>query len=337
MSQAIQAYAAMKAGGAFERFEYTAPDLPPDAVDIAVDYCGICHSDLSMWQNHWELTQYPFVPGHEVAGRVKAIGDQVKHLTVGQSVGLGWFSRSCLTCSECTGGDHNLCATGEGTIVARHGGFADTVRAQAQWVTPLPEGVDPATAGPLFCGGATVFHPILQHALSPTARVGVIGIGGLGHLALQFLNKWGCHVTAFSRGSSKEAEARSLGAHDFADTTAEDCYTSRIGSMDLILVTVNAELNWDALIGSLRPKGVLHLVGAGATVSAQIFPLILGQKSISASPVASPGTTARMLEFCGRHGIQPSVETFKMSEVNAAMDKLANGSPRYRIVLKNDF
>jgi alcohol/geraniol dehydrogenase (NADP+) len=336
MSQTIQAYAAHQAGGTFERFQYTTPDLPPDAVDIAVDYCGICHSDLSMWQNHWQMTQYPFVPGHEVTGHVKAVGDRVQHLAAGQSVGLGWFSRSCLTCSECMGGDHNLCASNEGTILARHGGFADTVRAQAQWVTPLPEGVNPATAGPLFCGGATVFNPILQHSLSPTSRVGVVGIGGLGHLALQFLNKWGCHVTAFSRGRSKEAEARALGAHDFADTSSAEDYSSRGASLDLLLVTVNAALDWDTLIGCLRPKGVLHLVGAAATISAQVFPLILGQKSISASPVASPATTARMLEFCARHDIQPQIESFNMSHVNEAMDRLENGSPRYRIVLRND-
>jgi uncharacterized zinc-type alcohol dehydrogenase-like protein len=167
-----------------------------EEVEIAVQTCGICHSDLSMLQNDWHMTKYPLVPGHEVTGKIVAVGEQVKKVRVGQTVGLGWNSASCMACEQCLGGNQNLCAKAEGTIVQRHGGFADRVRAHWAWAVPLPEGVDPAKAGPLFCGGITVFNPIVQFDVRPTDRVGVVGIGGLGHMAVKFLNAWGCEVVA---------------------------------------------------------------------------------------------------------------------------------------------
>ena len=182
----IHAFAAKEAGGALEPFEYDAGPLGRDEVEIDVTSCGICHSDLSMIDNEWGMTEFPLVPGHEVAGTIAAIGDGVEHLRVGQVVGLGWSSGCCMTCDQCMSGDHNLCGKNEGTIVGRHGGFADKVRCDKAWAIPLPDGVDPKKAGPLFCGGLTVFNPIVQFDVKPTHRVGVIGIGGLGHLALQF-------------------------------------------------------------------------------------------------------------------------------------------------------
>lgn len=200
----IRAYAAQEKGGKLEPFDYDPGILADEDVEIAVEYCGICHSDLSMLDNDWGLTTYPFVPGHEVVGTIAALGAKVKELKLGQRVGLGWFSRSCSTCETCMSGDQNLCATAEGTIVGRHGGFAERVRAHHSWLVPLPDQLDAAKAGPLFCGGITVFNPIVQFNIKPTARVGVIGIGGLGHIALKFLKAWGCEVTAFSSSPDKE-------------------------------------------------------------------------------------------------------------------------------------
>src|SRR5210317_610631 len=203
-----KAYAAQTAGGHLEPFEYDPGELAADQVEIDISSCGICHSDLSMLNNDWEMTEYPFVPGHEIVGKIGAVGERVTHLKPGQTVGLGWFSQSCMTCSECMSGNHNLCATAEGIIVGRHGGFANKVRAHEGWVIPLPEGINVATAGPLFCGGITVFNPIIQNNIQPTDHVGVVGIGGLGHMALRFLRAWGCEITAFSTSPDKEAEAR---------------------------------------------------------------------------------------------------------------------------------
>ena len=295
---------------------------------------GLFYSDLSMLNNDWQMTQYPFVPGHEIVGEISKIGTNARSFEIGQRVGLGWFSQSCMVCQECMCGDHNLCSSAQGVIVGRHGGFADHVRADASWVVPIPNGINCKTAGPLFCGGITVFNPIIQNHVQPTDRVGVVGIGGLGHMALRFLNAWGCEVTAFSTSPDKENEARNLGAHHFVNSRSEEALSNLTGSLDLILVTVNVDLNWDAYIQALRPKGRLHVVGAANTISAAVFPLLVGQKSIGASPLGSPATTHKMLEFAARHQIEPITELFPMSQVNDAMEKLKNGKPRYRLVLE---
>ena len=284
-----------------------------------------------------KITRFPFVPGHEIVGNIRAVGDRVTHLTPGQTVGLGWYSQSCMTCRQCMSGNHNLCPDAVGTIVGRHGGFADTVRAHKGWVLPLPEGVNSATAGPLFCGGITVFNPIVQNNVRPTDRVGVVGIGGLGHMALRFLRAWGCEVTAFSTSPEKEPEARELGAHNFVNTRDARELEKLAGHFDMILVTVNVSLDWDAYINALSPKGKLHIVGAAPSVTATVFPMIIGQRSFGGSPLGSPATTISMLEFAARHGIEPVSETFPMSKVNDALEKLRSGKPRYRIVLENDF
>src|SRR5215469_15048933 len=183
--QEFKAYAASNAGGPLKPFSFDPGPLGPDEVEIAVTHCGLCHSDLSMLDNEWGMTTYPLVPGHEAIGTVSALGEDAnaKGLKVGQRVGVGWWARSCLSCRQCLSGDHNLCPNAQGTIVGRHGAFADRVRVQWAWTRPLPDGLDYAKAGPLFCGGVTVFNPFLAHKVSPTARVGVIGIGGLGHMA----------------------------------------------------------------------------------------------------------------------------------------------------------
>jgi uncharacterized zinc-type alcohol dehydrogenase-like protein len=333
----VKAYAATTAGAHLEPFEYELGEIGDDQVDIDVTACGICHSDLSMLDNAWEITGYPFVPGHEIAGTIRTVGKGVTHLNPGQRVGLGWFAQSCMTCSQCLSGNHNLCPEAVGTIVNRHGGFADNVRAHQGWVIPLPEGTDTRTAGPMFCGGITVFNPIVQNNIRPTDRVGVVGIGGLGHLALQFLKAWGCEVTAFSTSPDKESAAREFGAHKFVNTGDSGALEKLGGRFDMILVTANAALDWDAYVGALRPKGKLHIVGAAPSIEATVFPMILGQRSVGGSPLGSPATMLSMLEFAGRHGIEPVTEMFPMSRVNDALETLRTDKPSHRIVLENDF
>ncbi len=334
----IRAYAAHKPGGTFEPYEFEPSPLGADEVEVKVDACGLCHSDLSMLDNDWGQTKYPFVGGHEVIGTVSAKGDEVRHLKIGQRVGVGWFNASCGGCGQCLGGDHNLCADRRDMIVKGPGGFAERVRAQGLWTIPVPDGIEPATAGPLFCGGITVFNPIVQCNVQPTDRVGVIGIGGLGHLAVQFLAKWGCEVTAFTSSGPKMEEARDLGAHRCVNSRDDDALAKEAGRYNFILSTVNVSLNWDAYMNALAPKGRLHHVGAVLEPQAvAAFGLIGGQKSISGTPLGAPATMRTMLEFCGRHGIAPVCERFKMSDLNSAMDRLRNGSPRYRVVVEADF
>ena len=337
MTTIIKALAAAGAKQALQPFEYNPGPLGSEQVEIAVESCGICHSDLSMLDNEWGMTAYPFVPGHEVVGTVVALGDHTKRLKIGDRVGLGWYSGSCGACEQCLSGNQNLCAKAEGTIVGRHGGFATRVRASWTWVSPLPAGIDASKAGPMFCGGITVFNPIVQLGIKPTDRVAVIGIGGLGHLALKFLRAWGCEVTAFTSSDSKREEALKLGAHRTLNTRNPAELVKAAGSFDFILNTTNVGLDWNSYVAALKPKGRLHTVGAVLEPMAlAAFPLIVGQKSLSGSPLGSPATTDIMLQFSARHGIAPTTETFPMSRANEALDHLRSGKARYRIVLTND-
>lgn len=333
----IKALAAHEPRGALKPFEFDPGPLAEEQVEIKVSHCGMCHSDLSMLNNEWGMSRYPLVPGHEIVGTVTAVGRGAKRVKIGDSVGLGWYSGSCMTCGQCMRGDHNLCPTAEGTIVGRHGGFASHVRAKWEWVTPLPAALDPAKAGPLFCGGITVFNPIVQAGIKPTDRVGVVGIGGLGHLALQFLNKWGCEVFAFTSTGPKAKEALSLGAHHTVDSRSDSAIAALKGRLDFILVTVNVPLNWNAYIDTLAPRGRLHFVGAVLEpIPVGAFSLIMAQRQVSGSPLGSPATTSAMLDFCARHKISPVTETFAMSKASEATTHLESGKARYRVVLKND-
>ena len=333
----FQAYAASEAKSELKLFEYEPGALASNEVQIKVETCGICHSDLSMLNNDWGISQFPLVPGHEVIGIVESLGAQVKHLKIGQRVGVGWFSNSCMTCEWCVGGEHNLCEFAEGIIVGRHGGFADRVRTDATWAIPIPDGINPESAGPLMCGGITVFNPILQFNIKPTDHVGIIGIGGLGHMALKFLHSYGCEVTAFSSNEEKENDAKIFGANHFVNSSDSNSLEKIAGSLDFIISTVNVALDWPSYINVLRPKGRLHIVGAVMEpLPIPLFPLLFGQKSVSASPLGSPFTAGVMLEFAARHKIEPLVETYPIDKVNEAMEKLRSGKTRYRLVLKNN-
>ncbi len=336
MTTTFHGWAAPRAGAGLERMAYDAGELRPEQVQVRVESCGICHSDLSMIGNEWGNSVFPLVAGHEVIGVVEEAGAQVKGLKAGDRVGLGWFAGSCLSCPSCLSGRHQLCGSAEQIIVGRHGGFADRVRANWEWAVKLPEALDPASAGPLFCGGITVFAPILDFGVKPVHRVGVVGIGGLGHLALQFLHKWGCEVTAFSSNPAKADEARALGAHHVVSSTDTAALARIAGSLDFILVTANVPLDWSSYLGALAPDGRLHFVGAVLEpVPVPAFSLIGGRKAVSGSPLGSPATVATMLDFCARHGIAPVTETFAMDEVNEALEHLRAGKARHRIVLRN--
>lgn len=334
----IKAFATAGAGQKFEKFEYEAGPLGSEEVDIKVEYCGICHSDLSMANNDWGMTKYPFVGGHEAVGKIVAIGDSVKGLKVGDTVGLGWNAKTCGHCQHCISGYQINCSTLEGTIVARHGGFADRVRCNWDWAIKLPDGLDASKAGPLFCGGITVFNPFVQLDIKPTDKVGVIGIGGLGHLALQFADKWGCEVTAFTSDLSKTDELKKLGADHVVNSRDAEAIGGLAGKFDMILSTVNVPLDWPLYLNALAPKGKLHIVGALLEpIPVVSFQVISGQKGVTGTATGSPGVVAAMLEFCARHNIETKTEMYPMSKINEAMAHLESGRARYRIVLENDF
>jgi alcohol/geraniol dehydrogenase (NADP+) len=328
-------FAATEPGGELKEFQYDLGPIGDHQVDVKVDYCGLCYSDISMLDNHWGMTRYPFVPGHEIIGKIEAMGTHVKGLTIGQIVGVGWSSGSCGTCEWCLTGNHNLCAANVPTVLGPYGGFADRVRANAEWVLPIPVALLPEAVAPLLCGGITVFNPLLEFDIKPVHRVGVIGIGGLGHMALRFLRAWGCEVTAFSHNIGKAEDAKVFGAHHFVNSTDSAALAKLANSFDFILSTVNIPLDWNAYIAALRPKGKLVFVGA-VLEPAQIglFSMAIGQKMISGNIIGSPPNMATMLNFAARHNVLPRIETFSFSRVNEAIEKLRQGKVRYRAVLE---
>jgi len=332
----IQGLAAHAAGAELLPFKYDPGKIGPQEVDIAVSHCGICHSDLHLISNDWGISQYPFIPGHEIVGKVAAVGSDVKQLTVGQRVGLGWQSNSCGVCEWCTRGMENLCPSLEATCVHRNGGYADRVRANHRFIIPIPDAIESEHAAPLLCGGITVYNPIRNHGVNPSSRVGIIGIGGLGHMAIQFARAFGAEVTAFSTSADKEEDARALGAHHFVNSRESKALKEIAGTMDFILSTINADQDWGVYLQALRPTGTLCFVGVPpSAVSFQAFPLISGLRSITGSPIGSPHQLREMIDVAARHGVKATTEAFPMAKANDAIEKVKKNKVRYRAVLAN--
>jgi uncharacterized zinc-type alcohol dehydrogenase-like protein len=332
----IQGLAAHAAGAELLPFRYDPGDLRFDEVEIGVSHCGVCRSDAHLIANDWGVSQFPFIPGHEVIGTITAVGEHVRSLVVGQRVGLGWHSNSCGHCEWCVKGMENLCAAVETTCIRRHGGYANRVRANERFVVPIPDALPSEQGAPLLCGGLGVYNPMRTHGVNPTSRVGVIGIGGLGHLAIQFARVFGAHVTAFSASPAKEEAAREFGAHHFVNSRETKAMKDVAGSMDLILSTVNADEEWSAYLQTLRPGGILCLVGIPPSpIIVQAMPLISAMHSVTGNPTGSPARMREMLDVAARHGVKARTERFAMSEANEAIKKVLKNKVRYRAVLAN--
>lgn len=332
----IKAFAAKEARTPLESFEYEAASLDPQSIRVRITHCGICHSDVHLIDDDWGFSSYPLVPGHEIVGVVEEKGEAVTHLELNQRVGIGWQRASCGSCEYCVRGDQNLCPEQQATCVGHHGGFADQIVTDSRFAFALPEGLASENAAPLLCGGITVYSPLRHYDVKASSKVGVIGIGGLGHLALQFANAFGCEVTAFSSSPSKEAEARKMGAHHFVNSRDQEALSKKASSLDFILSTIHAPLDWNLYLSLLRPDGKLCFVGVpDQPISIPVFPLIGGRKSICGSPIGSRTMISEMLDFAARHQIQAQTEIASMAEVNAAVERVRKNQARYRMVLKN--
>jgi uncharacterized zinc-type alcohol dehydrogenase-like protein len=332
----IQGLAAHAAGAELLPYHYDPGKLGPQEVEIAITHCGICHSDLHLISNDWGISQYPFIPGHEVVGTVAAVGSDVKMHKVGDRVGLGWQSNSCGECEWCMKGMENLCPAQEATCVHRNGGYAERVRANARFAIPVPEALSSEHAAPLLCGGITVYSPLRMHGINPSSRVGVVGIGGLGHLAIQFARVFGANVTAFSSSAGKEEEVRALGAHHFVNTRESKAMKEVAGTQDFLLTTINADQDWGTYIQALRPTGTLCFVGVPPSpIALQAFPLIAGLRSVTGSPIGSPHMLREMMDVAARHGVKATTESFPMAKANEAIEKVKKNKVRYRAVLAN--
>ena len=332
----VQAYAAKTAKAALESYTYKLPELGPLEVDVQITHCGICHTDVALVDNEWGFSQYPVVAGHENVGKIVAVGALVDRLQVGQRVGVGALCGSCMHCEWCEGGKQHVCSQVAGTVMGQHkGGFGSIVRVNNwQFAHPIPEEIASEHAGPLLCAGTTVFTPLLRYNVRPTDRVAVVGIGGLGHLAVQYLAKWGCQVTAISSSHDKDEQAHTFGAKHFIATRDSDELQKAARSFDFILSTVSADMPWDAYLAALRPQGKLCIVGIpDKAVSFSPWSVIGGEKSVVGGQPGSIDETEEMLRFTALHGIKPMIETFPIQEANAALDHTRQGKARYRTVL----
>jgi uncharacterized zinc-type alcohol dehydrogenase-like protein len=332
----IQGYGVHAAGAELLPLRYDPGELRPQDIEVRITHCGVCHSDLHLIDNDWGVSQYPFIPGHEVVGTVSAAGEAVRHLALGDRVGIGWQADSCGHCEWCRKGEENLCSEALPTCVGRHGGYAEAVRVNARFAVKLPEALDSQDAAPLLCAGITVYQPLRAAGINPSSRVGVIGIGGLGHLALQFARAFGAEVTAFSTSPDKEAEALEFGAHRFVHSRESKALKAVERTQDLILSTINAAQEWSAYVSALRPHGTLCLVGVPPKpVSLEAFPLIAGARCVRGSNTGSPAHIAEMLDVAARHNVAARAETFRMAEANEAIARLRKNHVHYRAVLAN--
>lgn len=320
----IRAYAANRPGARLRPVTFEPEPLADGDVEVAISHCGICHSDVHLVDGEWG-DHFPVVPGHEIVGRVAAGAGHAP----GTRVGIGWQRSSCGRCEYCRGGEEELCPDSQATCMGHFGGFADRIRVDHRFAVPIPQELPSETAAPLLCGGVTVYSPLVRHA-GAGANVGVIGIGGLGHLGLQFARAMGCEVTAFSSRPDKEEEARSFGAHHFVSGKPAK------RSLDLILNTAHALPQLPAFLSSLRPKGVFCQLGAASDpLEIPAFFLIGGRHSVTGSAIGSPGMIAEMLDLAARGGIAAKVEPAPMREANAALDRTRRNLARYRMVLVN--
>ena len=331
----IRAHAALAAKQALDSYEYEPAPLHSMDVEIEISHCGICHSDVHLIDDDWAVSKYPLVPGHEIVGTVVATGDGVTH-PVGQRVGVGWQRSACHECDQCRAGRENLCPTQTATCVKNHGGFAERIRTDGRFAFALPASLDAASAAPLLCAGVTVFAPMRRWGVSAGARVGVIGIGGLGHLALRFLKAMGCETTAFTSSPDKRDEAVRLGASDAVSSTHAGELRGQAGRFDFLLCTVPAKLDWISYLQALKPNGVLCLVGAPpGLLQLPASQLVSKQRVICGSDIGSPAAIREMLAFAAEHGIGAQIETAPMSEVNVALQRVRENRARYRMVLEN--
>jgi len=324
------------AGAQLLAYKYDPGELKAHEVEVRISHCGVCHSDIALIDNDWGMSKYPFIPGHEIVGTVAAVGAEVRDRKVGERVGIGWQADSCGICEWCRQGDEHLCASSQPTCVGRNGGYAGTIRVNSRFAILVPEALESENAAPLLCGGITVYAPMRNHGVRPTSRVGVVGIGGLGHLGVQFAKAFGAEVTALSTSKDKEAEARQMGADHFVNTRDTGELKKIAGSFDFLLSTVSADQDWQSLVNSLRPKGTLCVVGVPPSpISVQAFPLIAGQRSISGSPSGSPRDLHEMLDVAARHGVKAITERFAMAKANEAIARVKKSKVRYRAVLAN--
>lgn len=338
----IHAYAASSATTALAPFSIDRREPGPHDVQIEILYCGVCHSDIHQARNEWGMSMYPIVPGHEIVGRVTATGSHVKHFKVGDLAGVGCLVDSCRTCSQCAAGDEQYCENGwVGTYGSigkdgqpTYGGYSTQIVVDEQFTLRVPENLDLKAVAPLLCAGITTYSPLRNWKVGPGQKVAIVGLGGLGHMAVKLAAAMGAEVSVLSTSDSKESDAKRLGATHFYNTRKEENIAQLAGKFDFILNTVSAPNSYDMYLSFLRTKGTMVLVGAPPEPSAVSgFSLIMQRKSLAGSLIGGIRETQEMLDFCSEHNITSDIELINMSQINEAYERILKSDVKYRFVI----
>ncbi|MDB6452325.1 NAD(P)-dependent alcohol dehydrogenase [Falsirhodobacter sp. 20TX0035] len=336
-------YGAKTSDGALEPMAFERRDLRPEDVAIEILYCGVCHSDLHTVRNDWGFSSYPVVPGHEIIGRVTEVGSAVTDFLVGDQVGVGCMVDSCQHCDQCHGGEEQYCREGmtqtygspdriTGDITK--GGYSRHVVVRQEFVLNIPEGLDLSRAAPLLCAGITTYSPLRTFGVGPGSRVGVVGMGGLGHMAIKLAVALGAHVTVISRSASKQGDAEELGAHAFLISADEAAMGEAANGFDVIIDTVPVKHDINPYMPLLDIDGTLCLVGqVGPLDEPMTVPMIMGRRRVAGSLIGGITETQEMLDFCGRMDILPECEMIRMDEINEAFERMEKSDVRYRFVI----
>ncbi|WP_437759647.1 NAD(P)-dependent alcohol dehydrogenase [Sorangium sp. So ce1389] len=337
------AYAAASAKEPLRPFTIERRDPGPHDVLIEILFCGVCHSDLHQARDEWGGAIFPMVPGHEIVGRVKHVGGQVTKLKVGDLAGVGCFVDSCRACDPCRGSTEQFCERGmaptyNGTEMDRktptQGGYSSQIVVAEHYALKIPAGLDPAGAAPLLCAGITTYSPLRQWNCKRGDRVGVVGLGGLGHMAVKLAASMGAEVTVFSTSRAKEADARRMGASAFEVTKDEATFQKLAGRFNLLIDTISAPHDYNAYLGMLRPQGAMVLVGAPPEATpVAAFSLIAGNKRLAGSMIGGIAETQEMLDYCAEHKIVSDIEIIPVQQINAAYERMVRGDVRYRFVI----
>ena len=326
-----------RAGGPFELVERPVPEPAFGQVLIKVEACGICHSDQIFKEGHWPGMKFPFVSGHEVAGRIETIGEGITNFKPGQRVGVGWNGGYCTHCQPCREGEFPYCTTGATTGVNFDGGFAEYMVAPETAVAAMPEGIEATEAGPLLCAGVTTYNALRTSGAKSGDLVAIQGIGGLGHLAVQFASKSGYRTVAISRGMDKEAFAKELGAHEYIDDSKGDAakQLQKMGGAKVILATAPNAKAISGLAPGLKYKGKLVIVAAAnENISVSPLLLLMGSRSVAGHYSGYSKDSEDTLKFSALTGVRPKVEVYPLAQVNEAYERMLSNKARFRVVLK---
>lgn len=343
MSQ-VRAYAAASKTSGVAPFSIERRQPRADDVVIEIDYCGICHTDIHFVHNDWGNTIYPVVPGHEIIGRVTTVGDAVKDFKPGDRVGVGCLVDSCRSCDSCADGLEQYCEQGltvtyngtdrhDGTPT--YGGYSERIVVSDRFVLRIPDELDPAAAAPLLCAGITTYSPLKHFGVGPGHRVGVVGMGGLGHMGVKFARALGAEVTLFTRSASKVAEAKEHGAHEVVISTDPAQMSAAAASFDFILDTVPVAHDLNPYLAALKRDGTLIMVGMPEPIDPPVDggALIFGRRKLAGSLIGGLPETQEMLDFCAEHGILCDIEMLDIHNINQAYQRMQRGDVRYRFVI----